>query len=121
MATENKTPEYTPMPFVIRCNDEYVGFLMVGFEDGEDIDAGEEIYWMCKFMIDNSHQNKGYGKLAMTELIKYLRTNPMGRKVNKIYTAIVLGNIGADKLYTSVGFEKTGSMFGNEELMCMTF
>jgi len=112
---------YYAIPYAIVSDQTIVGFLMVGLEDGEDVDAGCDIYWLSRFMIDEAHQKKGYGKSAMLKLIEYLKTSPHGKAVKYFYTSVVPDNCGAAKLYESVGFAKTGDDFYGEDLMKLNF
>jgi len=91
---------------------------MIGLEDGEDIKAGGEIYWLSRLMIDEKHHKKGYGKQAMAALIYYAKSQPHGRKVNYFYTSVVPdAKGGAEKFYIGLGFENTGAKWGDEDLM----
>jgi len=110
--------EYALMPFAIKNGDEYVGFAMIGLEDGEDISAGGEIYWLSRLMIDDAHQRKGYGSQALTALIDFAKSQPHGRKVNYFYTSVVPDSEGgAEKFYLDFGFENIGEKLGDEDLM----
>ena len=108
---------YALKPFAILNDETIVGFTIIGFEDGEDVDADGPIFWMSRFMIDEQYQRKGYGKLAMEELIALVKSNPDGLVAKYFFTSVVPTNIGAIKTYENVGFAKTGKMFHGEELM----
>ena len=114
---EEGEPEYTETPYAIMNDDEVVGFLMFTYEDGEDINAGSDIFWLSRFMIDNKHQGKGYGKAALALFIDLIRSKPHGKEVSHIYTSVVPIAPVAPKLYESMGFVKTGGMIEDEELM----
>jgi len=105
------------IPFAIVKDETIVGFLKLGFEDGEDINAGAEIYWLGRFMIDEKHQGKGYGKMAMEVVIDFVKSKPHGYEVKYIYTSVVPNNHIATKLYERVGFVKTGEQLDGEDLM----
>jgi len=105
------------IPFAIVNDETTVGFLMVGYEDGEDINAGSDIYWLSRFMIDEKHQGKGYGKAAMEVLIDYVKSKPHGYDVKYFFTSVVPNNEVATKLYKRMGFVKTGEQFYGEDLM----
>lgn len=68
-------------------------------------------YTLWKFMIDEKHQNKGYGKKALKLGIDYLVDR---FKVKEVYTAYYATNRIARDLYASIGFCETGEMVGNE-------
>jgi len=105
------------IPYAIADGDTMVGFMKIGFEDGEDINAGGNIYWLGRFMIDEKHQGKGYGKAAMEMFIDYVKSKPYGHEAKYIYTSVVPNNDVAAKLYERVGFVKTGVEFDGEDLM----
>jgi len=107
------------IPYAIAKDETIVGFLKIGYEDGEDINAGSDIYWLGRFMIDEKHQNKGYGKEAMRVLIDLIKSKPHGYAVKYFYTSVVPNNNVAAKLYESVGFAKTGKQLDGEDLMCL--
>lgn len=89
----------TAFPFAIYADEVLVGFMMLGYYEERDQ------YTLWKFMIDEKHQNKGYGKQALTLGIEYLVQN---FHVKSIYTGVVFGNAVAKKLYESLGFRETG-------------
>ena len=107
------------IPFAIVDDETAVGFLMIGYEDGEDINAGSDIYWLGRFMIDEKHQGKGYGKAAMKLVIDYVKSKPHGYDVKYIFTSVVPNNDVATKLYERMGFIKTGEQFYGEDLMLL--
>ena len=101
-------------PFAIMNNDEVVGFAMITFEDGEDLDVGAEIFWISRVMIDEKHQKKGYGSKALEELVKFMRSEPDGCKAKYAYIAYSPENMVAAKTYAKFGFEETGQLFHDE-------
>jgi len=105
------------IPFAIYNNETLVGFLKLGYEDGEDINAGGDIYWLGRFMIDEKHQGKGYGKAAMEVVIDFVKSKPHGYEAKYFYTSVVPNNHIATKLYERVGFVKTGNQLDGEDLM----
>ncbi len=56
-------------PFGIYADGKLVGFCMFAFypEDGDEDDR----YWLWRFMIDKSEQDKGYGQAALAEIVSY--------------------------------------------------
>lgn len=86
-------------------NEMMVGFLMYNTAL-EELDAR----WVYRIMVDHAHQGKGIGRQAteiMLEEMAQLGTEP-----------IVVGyhpdNIGAHRLYESLGFVDEGDRFGRE-------
>ena len=60
---------------------------------------------MIVLLIDERHQNKGYGKEALKLGIHYLVNH---FKVKEIFTGVAFENQIAQNLYQSFGFKKTG-------------
>jgi len=113
----NKGVPQCDLLFAIVNDKTVVGFAMMTFEDGKDVNSDSEIYWMSRFMIDENHQAKGYGKAALALLIDHIKTKPHDCDVKYFYTAVVPTNHIATKTYASLGFEKTGQVWGSEDVM----
>ena len=96
------------IPLAVYNGDELVGFVMYGY------DPDDEKYYLGRLMIDAKHQGKGYGKAATLEVIRRMSEIEDCRA---IYLSFVPENTGAEKLYSSVGFERTGELNGNEIVM----
>ncbi|UII57525.1 GNAT family N-acetyltransferase [Cytobacillus spongiae] len=103
--------EPTFIPVAIYVDEHMVGFLMYG-QDPED-----EQYWLIRLMVDESYQGKGYGREASKELITLLRTKPDITSLKVSYTP---DNVGAEALYLSLGFEKTGEVLDDETVALLT-
>ena len=74
----------------------------------------KQYYTLCKFMIDEKYQNKGYGRQALKLGLDFIK-DKFGQV--DIYTGVAVGNKVAKGLYESVGFADTGLReFGMEEL-----
>jgi len=106
-------------PFAILHDETVVGFTMMSFEDGEDVNSDGDIFWISRLMIDENHQGKGYGKAATSQLIDLIKTNPDGCEAKFVYTAYVPDNHVAAKTYASLGFEKTGQILDGEEVVML--
>ena len=100
----------TAYPFAIYNDDEMVGFVMMGFYKPKGV------YNIWRFMIDERFQGKGYGKQALLLAIEYLRDK---YNVTEIFLSFAPGNTVAEKLYTDVGFRRTGELEDNEIVMCL--
>ena len=85
--------------FAVYAEDEMVGFTMFG------LDTDDNKYYLGRLMIDEKHQGKGYGKAAVLEVIERLK---QVEDCNEIFLSFVAENAGAERLYRSVGFERTG-------------
>lgn len=83
-----------------------IGFAMYG------LSPILNVYFITRLMIDYKYQGKGYGRLAMLEIIRKMREFSCG----EIYTSFVPTNVRAKKLYMSLGFKDTGRVveFGGE-------
>lgn len=89
----------TYQPRAIYCDDEIVGFVLFGL----DTDDGR--YYLGRLMIDEKHQGKGFGKAAVWQVIEQLCAHEDCRE---IYLSFAPENANAEKLYQSIGFERTG-------------
>ncbi len=100
------------VPFVIRAKGEPVGFAMYALDE----DDGN--YWIYRLMINTRHQGKGYGCMALGQLLDLISKLPD-------CPFVVLGlhpeNVGARKLYEQAGFRMTGEIIGGELIMKYEF
>lgn len=89
-------------PFAIYADEKMVGFTMFAFdENNEDPD---DKFWLWRFMIDWNLQGKGYGRLALKEIIRYFRDN--GADIITLSTKE--SNTRALSLYHDFGFKENG-------------
>lgn len=95
-------------PVAIYDYDEIVGFAMYG-AFGKNPDT-----WIDRIIIDEKYQGKGFGKLAMKELIKIVTEK---YNVITVYLSFVEGNDVARKLYENLGFNFTGDYDPEGELI----
>ena len=100
------------IPQAVYAGEEMVGFVMYGY------DADERCYCVGRLMIDGRHQGKGYGRAAMVEAVRRMRERPDCRE---IALSVEPENVGAQKLYESLGFVKTGEVSHGEEVMRLRF
>ena len=105
------------IPLCIYSDDIMVGFVMFAIDKEED-GTGEEQFWICRFMIDENYQGKGYGKAAMTEILQYAKSY---YDYSEIYLSEVPGNESAKGLYQSFGFQLTGEVIDGEEVMVLSY
>jgi diamine N-acetyltransferase len=96
----------------VYAGDEMVGFVMFGY------DAEDERFYLGRLMIDEKHQGKGFGKAAVLEVIERAKQTP---ECSAVYLSFVPENTGAEKLYSSVGFEKTGEIDKDSGEIVMRF
>ena len=96
------------MPFGIYAGDKMIGYVMVIY------DREEQTYNIWHFMIDAAHQRKGYGKAALAQVIRYIKTKPFGPSGTVLLTYSP-ENQAAYALYTDFGFCPTGRCDGKEQ------
>lgn len=99
--------KYEPdkVPLAVYNDETMVGFLMYG-RDPED---GR--YWILRLMIDKNYQSQGFGKSALLEVIKLVKSFPDCSE--DLTISYKPDNEVADRLYTSIGFTKTGEILGD--------
>ncbi len=110
-------------PFGIYKDKKPVGFIMIGYDIGED-DGTEpsadwflrNSYYIWRFMIDRRHQGKGYGREAMKLALDFIRTFPAG-KAEYCWLSYEPDNEAAKKLYLSFGFEEQPEHYEEGEEM----
>ncbi len=92
-------------PLAIYTGEEMVGFVMYNFND-DDYN-----WWICRLMIDEKEQGKGYGRAGLREAIKLLAAKP---DCSQIVITWEPENLKGEKLYLSEGFIKTGEIIEEE-------
>lgn len=95
-------------PLSIYVQNEMVGFLMYG-EDPEN-----KRMEMCRLMIDQDFQGKGYGKHAVQQLLERVRDTYGSID---FYTSVVPDNVDTIKFYEDRGFIKTGEIMWDEVVL----
>ncbi len=96
--------------------DTMIGLTMVGYVDSVEegiLIKGHEI---IRLMIDGEHQNKGYGRVVLQQLISDLKADPA---CETIYIMFVVENEVSRHLYSSVGFTDTGHIIEDEVVFSM--
>lgn len=93
----------------ISLGDEMIGMLMYG------IDPDDGNYWLYRFMIDEKHQGKGYGKQAITLLINEIKQGNI-ENIPYLMVGYHLDNSSAHYLYQSTGFVPQGLADWGEKL-----
>jgi diamine N-acetyltransferase len=92
-------------PLSIYADDRMVGFIMYDFapEEGRG--------YISRLMVDARFQGKGYGRAAMSQIIDQLKEIPECREIQ---TSFAPANAVAERLYASLGFERTGAVVDGE-------
>jgi diamine N-acetyltransferase len=96
------------IPTAVHADGTLVGFALYGSWGGEK----PGLWGIARFMIDEHHQGKGYGKAAMHTILQDIKQRDPG--VRGVVLSYVPENDSARKLYASVGFRETGEMWGHE-------
>jgi diamine N-acetyltransferase len=68
-------------------------------------------------MIDHVHQNRGYGTMALKELVSLLSSKP---GCERIWIGHNPQNTAAAHIYSKSGFQDTGRREGGEIIRCLT-
>lgn len=95
-------------PFGLYEDDQPVGFMMYGLNYPHDPQA-----FIMRLMIDEHHQHRGLGRIAMQKTLDLLRADD---KVCKIGISYEPENEVAKKLYASFGFVETGEIVDGESV-----
>lgn len=104
------------LPFGIYADDTPVGFLMIGYgelPEEENPPIARDNYCIWRFMIDRSHQGKGFGTQALRLALRFIQTLPCG-PARKCFLSYEPENETAKRLYHRFGFRETGEMDGEE-------
>jgi diamine N-acetyltransferase len=96
------------IPLVIYDDDVMVGFTLYGR------DPQDGTHHIVRLMIDAKHQGKGYGRESMRLLVERIEKLSDCRE---IFLSYVPDNVAAEKLYLGLGFEKTGDVDGDGEII----
>ena len=94
----------------IYYDEEIVGFMMYtkNYEENE--------LYLCRFMIDQKHQGKGYGKGALDILREVAMSD---EKINKIKLSTNPTNENGIRIYEKFGFVDMKYMDGDEEVFVL--
>ena len=86
---------YLPIPFLVYEDSKIVGYVQVN--------CNGERYEICKLIVHESEQNKGYGTKILSEVMKWLSIQFGQGTVTAAYKA---SNLAADKLFSNAGFDR---------------
>jgi len=87
------------IPSAVYNGDEMVGFTL----HGKDPESGK--YYIVRLMIDEKFQGRGFGREATLRLIKIMGGSA---DCDAVHLFFVPENTGAERLYESLGFKRTG-------------
>ena len=88
--------------------DDPVGFVMLY------ADEKKTEYFLWRLMIDQEHQGKGYGYLAMEHVIAHVKTLPGAKE---LITSFVPGDGNPSPFYYKLGFKETGEWEDDEKVL----
>ena len=116
-----KEDKYPHTALAIANGEEIVGFLMYEYappvsdrnDKDEEYFQDEPYYHLFRYMIDEEHQDKGYGRVAMEKLVEHMKGRPQGL-ADAIYICYCPPNVVAKKFYESFGFADTGQIVEGE-------
>ena len=86
------------------ADDVPVGFVMLS------IDPDAPAYYLWRFMIDETHQGRGYGRAAIRALVDSMRA----RGATELLVSYVPAAGGPGPFYQGLGFEPTGELHEGE-------
>ena len=96
----------------IEHEDKLIGVTMFGWNEEE------EIYKLCRIMIDRKFQNKGYGTQAIKMILDEMKAR-FGCK--EVYLSTEPENERGKHVYEKVGFRSEHEMVDDEELFKYVF
>lgn len=100
-------------PFAICAEERVVGYVMVIY----DGDIPEYDIW--HMMVDVAHQGQGIGRMALGQVLDYIRQKPFG-DASRVALTCNEANTAALTLYKSLGFALTGECDGDEVELALT-
>lgn len=95
-------------PMGIYREDTLVGFLMYDYDNDDDM------WGMCRLMVDSKYQNQGIGEASILKLFDIIL-----EKYGHVdfYTSVDPDNVIAIKLYEKLGFINTNKIIEDELLL----
>ena len=96
----------------IYAGDEPVGFVML------HSDEIKPEYFLWRLMIASDQQGKGYGFLAMEQVISHVKTLP---GAVELLTSYVPGEGNPSPFYFKLGFEETGEWEDGEKVLKLRY
>ncbi len=87
------------IPLAVYKGDELVGFSLHGK------DPESKKYWIVRLMIGESFQGRGFGNEMTVKLIEKMKEY---EDCDEIFLDFIPGNERVERLYTRLGFERTG-------------
>jgi len=111
LAQSKYEPECKPLAIYKDC-------LLVGFVMYVVPSVQVDDYWIFRLMIDKNYQQKGYGKIALQQLIDLIKQD---KDYNKIYLSFKPENHIAKTMYERMGFISTGKIEDGEIVYVLNY
>jgi len=89
------------LPYAFYANTEMIGFTELAYEP-----ESSDNYWIFHFFIDIAFQGQGYGKQALLLFLDFLKQQHS--HCRSICLTVHPENVRAQRLYSSVGFQRSG-------------
>ncbi len=96
----------------------YAGDTMVGFYSFMFKPHDTRVCYIGGFLIDQKHQGKGYGTMAMQDFLDTVRLS--FPDCEGVYLTVHPDNEDAAEFYSHFGFHKTGLVIEGEDAMALT-
>lgn len=94
--------------FAVEAGGELVGFVMFG------LDPADSVHWICRLMIDQHYQRRGFGRAVMKQVLADLDSR---NGCDEIRISFAPENHNARALYESLGFEDPNLMVDGEVVL----
>ncbi|HEL2383166.1 TPA: GNAT family N-acetyltransferase [Streptococcus suis] len=98
-------------PYAVMFGRKVVGFVLLSIQEEA------KSYYVWRLLIDKNHQNRGYGKEVIRQVVGLAQEDSMCQKVTMHY---VIGNHKMRYILEKFGFQSVG-MIGQEIKMELTF
>ncbi|MGQ7382622.1 GNAT family N-acetyltransferase [Streptococcus suis] len=98
------------LPYAVKSGQKIVGFVLLSIQE-------DKSYYVWRLLIDKKHQNRGYGKEVIRQVIGLAQEDSLCQKVTMHY---VIGNHKMRYILEKFGFQSVG-MIGQEIKMELTF
>lgn len=95
------------IPLAIYDDEKLVGFTLHGKN------PESKNYYIVRLMVDEKFQGRGFGKQATLKLIELMSEY---EDCDAVYLFFVPENTGAERLYSNLGFERTGIIDEDNEI-----
>jgi diamine N-acetyltransferase len=106
-------PQARPWYRAVCAGDELVGFVMVSWNCEPQPPQIIGPWFLWKLLIDERHQHRGYGSAVVRQIADLVRAEGAA----ELLTSYVVGDGGPEDFYRRLGFEPTGELDENGEVI----